>query len=99
MDSPHPPDPLAPTLAAWRVSPTRDPRFRSVVHARLGTASLPWTAYARRHVAVVGGALAVALVVGALSGRESARSRVAAESAQLAAAYVQGLDARAMTAP
>ena len=47
----------------------------------------------------LGGALALALVVGALSGRERARSRVAAESAQLAAAYVQGLDARSMTTP
>jgi hypothetical protein len=99
MDSSHPPDSLASTLAAWRVTPPRDPRFRAAVHARLGQASLPWTVYARRHVAVVGGALALALVVGALIGRESARSRVAAESAQLAAAYVQGLDARSMTTP
>ncbi len=97
MDSPHLPDSLALTLAAWRVAPSRQPQFRSAVHARLGGASLPWTLYARRHLAVVGGTLALGLVAGAFSGRESARSRVAAESAQLAAAYVQGLDARSMT--
>ena len=51
-----------------------------------------------RSLAVVGGTRALGLVAGACSGRESARSRVAAESAQLAAAYVQGLDARSMTA-
>lgn len=41
----------------------------------------------------------VAIALGAFTGREQARSRSAKESARLAAAYVQGLDARTMPMP
>jgi hypothetical protein len=44
----------------------------------------------------VGGALAVALVAGALGGHGSARARVDEDRARLASAYVAGLDARLM---
>ena len=101
MNSTRSPDPLARTLASWRVVAPRHPHFRTAVWARLGAeaAAQPWAAYARRHAAALGGALALALVAGAVTGRELARARVAAESAQLAAVYVQGLDARSMRMP
>lgn len=60
-------------------------------------ALLPWWVYARRHALAVGGALALAVVVGGVTGHGWARARAEADRAQLAAAYVGGLDARAMT--
>lgn len=96
MDSSQPPDPLSRTLATWQVAPPRQPEFRAAVWARIqaGTGAQPWAVYARRHVTAVSGALALAVAAGALGGQSWARSRVAAESARLAASYVDGLDAR-----
>ena len=101
MDAPQPPDPLSRTVAAWRVAPPRQPQFRGGVWARIeaGARALPWRVYARQHAAAVAGALAVAIVAGAFFGHGRARARAAFESAQLAAAYVQGLDARSMQMP
>lgn len=98
MDSSQPPDSLSRTLAAWRVAAPRNPQFRTAVWSRLGAgaAALPWAAFVRQHVVAVGGALVLAVAVGAVSGHERARTQVAADSARLAAAYVQGLDARVM---
>ncbi len=98
MDERNPTDPLSRALAGWRVAPQRNPQFRARVQARLavGDAELPWSTYARRHLAGVAGALAIALVLGALGGQEIAQARAAAQSARLATTYVQGLDARAM---
>ena len=99
MDPRSSPDSLSCALAAWRVDPRRNPQFRAEVWARLrspGTA-LSWGAYARRHAPAVLGAVALAVLAGGFFGREQARARAASESASLAAAYVQGLDARAMT--
>jgi hypothetical protein len=99
MDSAQPPDPLSRTLASWRVAPSRQPEFRAAVWARLNARPglQPWAVYARRHAAAVTGALALAVAVGAVGGQSWAKSRVAAESARLAASYVEGLDARMMT--
>jgi hypothetical protein len=101
MNPSEPSDSLARTLAAWRVAPPRDPHFRPAVRARLDAAAdaLSWGDYARRHAGAVTGALALAIVAGAFSGHERARARTEADSARLAAAYVQSLDARAMTTP
>lgn len=98
MESAPSSDPLLRTLAAWRVAPTRNPQFRAAVWARLerGSAAPPWVVFARQHVVAVGGALVLAVTLGAVTGHGRARSRVAADSERLAAAYVQGLDARAM---
>jgi hypothetical protein len=98
MDSPKTPDSLSRTLAGWQVDAPRNPQFRTAVWARIGRGggALPWMIYLRQHAAPFAGALALAVVLGALGGRERARARVAAESAKLAAAYVQGLDARSM---
>ncbi len=98
MNAPQSNDSLSRVLKDWRVAPTRAPQFRADVWARIGAepAALPWSTYARRHLGAVAGALALAVTVGALGGHERAQARAAAESAQLAAAYVQGLDARAM---
>ncbi len=101
MDPSRPNDSLSSTLASWRVTVPRDPQFRAAVWQRLesGGRALPWAVYVRRHAATVGGALALALVAGALTGHERARARVEADSARLAAAYVEGLDARLMPRP
>ena len=50
----------------------------------------------RAEVWAVAGALALAVVLGAVGGRSQARALAAAESARLASAYVQGMDARAI---
>ena len=60
---------------------------------------MPWAAYAHRHSPALLSAIALAMIAGGFLGREQARTRAAAESARLAAAYVQGLDARAMQMP
>lgn len=98
MEHSRPNDSLARTLASWRVNPPRDPQFRAAVWARLGSgaAAVPWAVYARRHGAAVGGALVLAMLAGAVTGHERARARVEADSARLAAAYVEALDARLM---
>ena len=96
-----PPEPLHDALASWRIVPRRDPQFRALVAARLGRArrSLAWPAFARAHALLVAGTLALAVLIGAVTGREQARTHVAAESGQLATAYVQALDARNMRMP
>ena len=96
-----PPDPLDPLLATWQVHPPRTPEFRRQVWARIQAVGTPatWPGYVRLHAGVIVGALAVAVMLGALGGRSQARARVAAESEQLASAYVQGLDARSMRMP
>jgi hypothetical protein len=103
MDSSKPEDSLSRTLPDWRVTPARNPQFRAQVWQRIEAAGqgspLPWGAYARTHARSVAGALAVAVVLGALGGREQARARVASESTRMASAYVQALDARSMRMP
>jgi hypothetical protein len=86
-------------LKDWRVAPPRTPQFRAEVWARIGRAGKTesWTGYLRGHTAAVTGALALAVVLGAVGGRMQARSLAEAESERLAHSYVQGLDARAMT--
>ena len=66
--------------------------------ARIGGAKKTesWPGYLRGHVAAVAGALVLAVVLGAVGGRSQARALAAAESARLASAYVQGMDARAI---
>ncbi|HWL16110.1 MAG TPA: hypothetical protein VNR00_10930 [Opitutus sp.] len=101
MKSPESNEPLSRALADWRVQPARNPGFRAAVWARIEAAGVPasWTDYARRHAAMVTGALLVALVLGGWAGREQARSQVAAERAEIADLYVQSLDAREMSMP
>jgi hypothetical protein len=101
MNAPNPDESLSRTLAAWRVTPPRNPRFRAEVWSRLEAArhAPTWTGYVRAHGALVAGALMLAVVVGAWSGRERARERDAAARATLVAEYVHGLDARWMRLP
>ncbi|ACB74840.1 hypothetical protein [Opitutus terrae] len=98
MKSPEQNDLFADVLADWRVQPPRDPNFRAAVWARIAATSrgLSWAGYARTHLAALAGALALALLLGGWAGREQARSVVAADRAEIAATYVQTLDARAM---
>jgi hypothetical protein len=102
MSSP-PDDPLSRVLADWRVTPRRNPQFRSEVWARLASrgpaADDSWIGYARAHAATVTALLALAVVIGAIGGHERARARLEAESGQIATAYVQSLDARTMQMP
>jgi hypothetical protein len=95
------PDPLDSLLPKWRVEPVRQPNFRTEVWHRIAAASQPvnWARFARAHPALVSGALGAALAIGAWTGRAQARAHAADESSRLATAYVQSLDARAMTMP
>lgn len=92
---------LSRTLTDWRLTPPRDPGFRTAVWARIGEARRPgtWPAFARAHVAALAGALVFALVAGAWAGKAEARSRVAASRDAIARSYVQSLDARTMRLP
>lgn len=101
MKAPPSNDPLSRVLKDWRVAPARAPQFRAEVWARIGSAGKAesWAGYLRGHPAAVAGALALAVVLGAVGGRSQARARAAAESERLAHSYVQGLDARAMKLP
>ena len=101
MTLPDSKDSLARALADWRVVAPRHPQFRSAVWARIeGARRVPtWSSYVRGHATLVAGALALAVVFGAVTGRGQARARVEAESRQLAASYVEALDARTMRMP
>ena len=101
MNSPPRPDPLSRALADWRLTPPRNPQFRTAVWARLDAArSAPtWTVYLRAHGALVAGALMAAMVLGAWSGHARAHERDTAARAALVADYVHGLDARWMRLP
>lgn len=101
MNSSDPDKSLARLLADWRVTPTRNPQFRPGVWARITAARAEptWAAYVRAHAALLAGMLAVAMVVGAWTGRGRAQRRVAAENTTMAAAYVRALDARVMRGP
>lgn len=99
MNSPETNDFLSRALADWRVAPPRNPQFRAAVRGRIEAARavVSWPGYARAHAVVVAGALGLAVLVGGWVGREQAQARVAAKRAEMATAYVQSLDARAMT--
>jgi hypothetical protein len=101
MNLPETRDPLSPALGTWRLAPRRNPQFRTDVWARIETArkGSSWATYARSHAALVAGVLAVAVVAGALTGREQARTRVALERDRLADSYVESMDARLMRMP
>lgn len=95
------PDPLSRALAAWRLRPEANPDFRANVWARIARESRPptWAGYLRANGALVAGALALAVLFGAWTGREQARERAARAKAALVAEYVHGLDARWMRSP
>jgi hypothetical protein len=101
MKTPPSPDPLSRTLADWRVAPRPHPQFRAAVWARIDTArgAASWSSFTRAHLAAVAGAVAIAILAGAVTGRERARARVETERGQLANAYVQAMDARTMRMP
>ena len=101
MNYPDPNEILVRTLADWRVAPQRNPQFRAVVWARIETArrTPAWTGYLHAHGALVAGALAVAVVLGAWRGREQAHESDAMARAALVADYVHGLDARWLRLP
>jgi hypothetical protein len=100
MSSPDPHESLSRVLSHWRVIPARQPDFRTGVWARLAAARpASWTAFARGHPAMVAGALAVAVIFGAMAGRDQARMRVAADNDRIARSYVESLDARLMRMP
>lgn len=101
MKSPPLDDSLSRTLGDWQLAPGRNPQFRPSVWAKIAAASRPasWVSFARAHFGALAAAVAVALLVGGWAGREQARAAVEADRQQLARAYVQSLDARAMWRP
>lgn len=101
MKSPELDDSLSRALADWQLTPERNPQFRPSVWARIAAARRPatWVSFARAHLGALAAAVTVALLVGGWAGREQARAAVEADREQLARAYVQSLDARAMWMP
>lgn len=98
MSASKPDESLSRTLADWRVTPPRDPQFRTTVWARIEAArrAPSWAGYVRLHAPAMAAALTIAVVLGAWIGREQARTRVEADRNEIASAYVQALDARTM---
>lgn len=92
---------LTRALAEWRLTPRRHPNFRADVWARIerDRRAPTWTGYLRAHGALVAAALAVAVIVGAWSGRARARTQDEQAKAVLVTEYVRGLDARWMRSP
>jgi hypothetical protein len=92
---------LSRVLADWRVVPPREPQFRGAVAARIAGARrrATWLGYVRAHAAVLTGVLALVLLAGAWAGAEQARTRVEADRAAIASAYVHAMDARTMRMP
>jgi hypothetical protein len=101
MNSPEPSDSLTRLLRSWHHPTRRNPEFRAEVWRRLERTRQPlsWPGYVRTHAGTVAALLAVAVLLGALTGREQARARVAADRQELAAGYVKALDARSMVMP
>lgn len=101
MNSEKQEDRLSRELADWRLRPPRDPNFRASVWAGISRARFApgFGVYVRSHPSLIAGALAIAVVLGGLAGRTEARERVSHDRAELVRAYVQALDARAMTMP
>ena len=101
MNSSNPNETLSRALAVWRLTPPRNPRFRAEVWSRLeaGQRAPTWTGYVRAHGAIVAGALMLAVVLGAWTGRMQAHERDANARAALVANYVHGLAARWMRLP
>lgn len=101
MNSPDAHESLSRTLAGWRVTPPRNPQFRAEVWSRIEAArrAPTWTGYVRSHGALVAGAFALAVMLGAWTGRARAQERATAARAALVADYVHGLDARWMRLP
>jgi hypothetical protein len=83
-------------LTTWRITPQKNPEFRTSVWARLDAARRPstWSMFARTHPAIVGAMMLTAIVAGAWSGRTEANERTEADRAKIAANYVHALDAR-----
>lgn len=94
--SPSPtPDPLSRTLADWRVTPTRDPRFRTRVWSRIGAAARePWGDYVRSHLASWSAAALVAMAFAGWAGRTAAETRLKGEREAMVVAYLVDLDPR-----
>jgi hypothetical protein len=101
MNSDHEPSGLGRLLPEGRMEPRRNPHFRTEVWGRIEAAKRvsSWTGYARAHAPWVAGVLALAIVLGAIGGREEARAQASADRSALASAYVHALDARWMRQP
>jgi hypothetical protein len=101
MNSPNENSRLSTILTGWQVTPNRDPAFRARVWARIEASKklASWPGFVRAHPTAIAGTLALAMVAGAVVGREQARARAEMDRGQLASAYVKALDARSMTMP
>jgi len=88
-------------LRAWHVSPAASSHFTTDVWRRIEAkrADQSWAGYAKGHAALLAALVMVAAFAGGWSGSETAQSRVEKQSASMADAYVQSMDARRMTMP
>ena len=86
------------TLATWRVKPNKEPAFRGLVWQKIADRKnvTAWPSYLRTHAIPAAGFLALAVVLGTLSGHMQAREQAQQQRDALIIEYVQSLDARAM---
>ena len=94
-------DRLPDLLRTWQVEPSHTPDFSTGVWKCIGSrrSEDSWAGFVRGHPAMLATLMLFATVVGAWGGAEFARARVQNQSAAMADAYVQALDARQMNMP
>lgn len=97
MKPTDPNDPLARTLAAWRVRPKPDPDFRPAVWQRIKQRTQEtWAAYIRAHLvgwSVVG---VLGIAVAGWTGHSVAQAKLDAGREQMVVSYLGELDPRVL---
>ena len=98
MKSPNENDHLTGLLRSWRVEPSRSAGFSTGVWRKIEArrAADSWAGLVYAHPAALALLFLFATLAGGWSGAEFARIRVQTQSAAMADAYVQSLDARQM---
>lgn len=90
-------DPLARTLAAWRIAPPPDPNFRPGVWQRIKQRSAEtWVAYLRTHFVAWSVAAGLAFVVAGWTGRTLAQTKLDDSRDRMVVSYLGELDPRVM---
>ncbi len=95
MPSSQTPEPLSRTLAEWRVTPPRNPQFRTGVWARIsGGPRETWAGYLRTHLVSWSVAAMVAFGAASWAGRAVAQTRLDGERDAMIVSYLVELDPR-----
>ena len=97
MNTPEPNEPLARTLAAWRVNPPMNPNFRPAVWQMIQQrARETWASYVRAHRLSWSLVALVAVMAAGWTGRSVAQAKLDAEREEMVVSYLGNLDPRVM---